>query len=123
MPMYMKPEQFVQEQMHIQAQEMLGRQLPRNVPQEPINWAYQPSYFNQLHHIPLPQQMMHARRITNIKIYALPVNSDTNATGSQFNAAEIPQYLENSYWVGVGFCFTRSISRFSYVTQPAQDVF
>ena len=36
-PMDMTPEQFVKEQMHIQAKEMLGRQIPRNVPQEPMN--------------------------------------------------------------------------------------
>lgn len=97
MPMYMTPEQFVQEQMHQQAQELVGRQLPRNAPQEPMNWAYQPAHFNQLHNIPLPQQMMHSRRIQNIESYALPVNSFPD----EMNSAEIPRYLQNAYRVGM----------------------
>ena len=106
-PLYVTPEQFVQDQMHLQAQEMLGRQLPRNTPtpqDTPMNWAYQPSsYFNQLHHVPLPQQMMHSRRITNIETYALPVvggNYPDESTNFG-QGAEIPRYLENSYRVGM----------------------
>ena len=106
MPLYLTPEQFVQEQMHAQAQEILGRQLPRNpaAPQDtPMNWAYQPpSYFNQLHHVPLPQQMVHSRRITNIETYALPVVGNFSDESTNFGTtSEIPRYLENSYRVGM----------------------
>ena len=73
-PVFMTPEQFVQEQMHLQAQEMLGRQLHRNSTQDQFTWIY-PQYVGPLHHCPLPQQAMHSRRIQNIDAYGLPISN------------------------------------------------
>lgn len=96
-PVYMTAEQYVQERMHQQAQEILGRQLPRNQQSvEQVVWVY-PQHVNSLHHVPLPQQAMHSRRIQNIDSFALPVNNFPD----EMNFAEIPRYLENSYRVGM----------------------
>ena len=95
-PIYMTPEQFVQEQMHQQAQEMLGRQLPRNLGPDQFTWIY-PQYYGPLHHCPLPQQAIHSRRIPNIDSYAVPISNFPD----ELNISEIPRYLQNSYRVGI----------------------
>jgi len=93
---YITPEQFVQEQMHLQAQEMLGRQLPRNNGQDQFTWIY-PQYIGPLHHCPLPQQAVHSRRIPNIGSYSIPYSNFPE----ELNLSEIPRYLQNCYRVGM----------------------
>ena len=95
-PLYMTPAEFVQEQMHIQAQEILGRQIPRNTPQDQFTWMY-PQYTGPLHHCPLPQQAIHSRRIPNIESYSIPYNNFPE----ELNLSEIPRHLQNCYRVGM----------------------
>lgn len=96
-PVYMTPEQFVQEQMHQQAQEMLGRQLPRNLGPDQFTWIY-PQFYAPLHQLPLPQQAIHSRRIQNIDAYAVPI---PHTFSEDLNITEIPIFLQNSYRVGI----------------------
>ena len=95
-PVYITPAEFVQEQMHIQAQEILGRQIPRNTQQDHFTWMY-PQYIGPLHHCPLPQQAIHSRRIPNIESYSIPYNNFPE----ELNLSEIPRHLQNCYRVGM----------------------
>lgn len=92
---YITPEQFVQEQMHQKAQEMLGRSLPRSAPQDQFAWIY-PPYCGSLHHCPLPQQTIHSRRTQNIDTFTLPVSNFPDELN-----LDIPRSLQNAYRVGM----------------------
>lgn len=95
-PIYMTPEQFVQEQMHQQAQEILGRQLPRSLAGDQFTWIY-PQYYEPMHHCQMPQQVIHSRRATNVESFAVPISNFPD----ELNISEIPRYLQNSYRVGI----------------------
>ncbi|XP_047136494.1 zinc finger SWIM domain-containing protein 8 isoform X1 [Hydra vulgaris] len=93
---FITAEQFVQDQMHQKAQEFLGRQLHRSSTQDHVPWFY-PPYSSQLHHCPLPQQVVHSKRIQNIDSYCVPLSNFPD----ELNLSEIPRCLQNSYRVGM----------------------
>ena len=82
--------------MHQKAQEFLGRQLHRSSTQDHVSWFY-PPYSTQLHHCPLPQQVVHSKRIQNVDSYSVPLSNFPD----ELNLSEIPRCLQNSYRVGM----------------------
>ena len=101
---FMTPEQYVQEQMHQQAQEFLSRQLRAQrggqMPSEelsPYSWIY-PPYLGSLHHCPLPPHVINSRNPPRSgDIFNAPwINFP-----SDVESGNIPRYLQNAYRVGM----------------------
>ena len=99
-------EQYVQQQMHQMAEEMLIRNIsqtttttnakwPADVAS--FSWIY-PQYLGSLHHCPMPQHVLKGKIMpTNFDAMGMPISN----CPSEVDACEIPQELRNAFRVGM----------------------
>eukprot|EP00794_Sanderia_malayensis_P016687 gene16687-18381_t len=98
-------EQYVQQQMHQMAQEILSRNLSRQQQQQQkqlpdeiasFSWIY-PQYLGSLRHCPMPQHVLRGKSMANSDTISMPVVNYI----SEEELDSIPQELRNAYRVGM----------------------
>lgn len=99
-------EQYVQQQMHQMAEEMLSRNISQATPTAhaklpadvaSFSWIY-PQYLGSLHHCPMPQHVLKGKIMpTNFDAMGMPIST----CPSDIDTCEIPQELRNAFRVGM----------------------